>query len=31
MTMVDSLIIIASCGQEVGLYSNLNDQMKDFE
>ena len=29
--MMDSLEIIASCGQESGLYSKLNDKMKDLE
>ena len=31
MTMMDSLEIIASCDLEFGLYSNLNDKMKDYE
>ena len=29
--MMDSLEFIASCDLESGLYSKLNDKMKDYE
>ena len=31
VTMMDSLEIIASCDMEFGLYSKLNDKLKDCE